>query len=418
MAASRAEPGVTGRDRPAPPGRDRRGLPMPLLFHLGAAATILGEGVAMAPLSASGRVPWPEPFAAEGAALGPLDLVEVAVEAGRRLSELLAGIEAWQRHPHRRALPDPPVLWRSGASRLLDFGGAGPAVVLIPSLINRAYILDLGKTTSLARHLAGQGLRSFLLDWGVAGEAERGFGLEAYINERLLPALDTAAAEAGPPALLGYCMGGGLAVAAAQLRPDLVRRLALIGTPWSFAEGQGIAHALRELHRRAGPDRAAGMLAALDSCLGAVPAELFQTLFALLDPGLALAKFRRFLRHDPASREAREFVELEDWLNDPAPLPGPAAIELLVDWQLRDLAGRLRWRVQGEAINPATLRLPVLAVCSTSDRIAPPSATRPLAEAIPGARILQTGTGHVGMIVGRAARITIRPALTEFLAAR
>ena len=65
------------------------------------------------------------------------------IEALRQDRDLIAGIAAYRRHPWRRDLPDPPVLWSEGGSRLLDFGGAGPTLLLVPSLVNRASVLDL-----------------------------------------------------------------------------------------------------------------------------------------------------------------------------------------------------------------------------------------------------------------------------------
>lgn len=395
---------------------ERTGRPVPLLFHLASATSILREGLVLSPGAALEGFPWAPHLAHDGRALGVPDRMALAEEAARRLREMLAGIERWQRHPHRRALTRPGLLWQEGASRLLGFGGRGPAVLAVPSLINRAYVLDLGMGTSLMRHLAARGLRPMLLDWGVPGPAEAGFDLGAWHDLRLVPALERAAAE-GPVALLGYCMGGTLAAALAQTRPDLVSRLALIGAPWSFAGGAGIAHALRALGRSAGPDRLAETLMALDAAFGAVPAELLQLLFAALDPGLALAKFRRFATMPEGSAEMRRFVELEDWLNDPVPLTGPAAVEILIDWQLRDLTGRDLWRVSGERIRPGTLRLPTIAFCSTRDRIAPSASTEPLAGAIPGARLVRPDTGHVGMIVGGRARAQVWEPLAEFLAA-
>jgi polyhydroxyalkanoate synthase len=345
--------------------------------------------------------------------VAPLD---VAAAALARLRAALLGIERWQAHPHRRTLPDPPALWRAGASRLLDFGGDGPTVLAVPSLINRATILDLAPDASLMRFLAASGLRTLLLDWGTPGREEAGFDLTSWHDLRLAPALAAAAAIGGPVALLGYCLGGTLAAAAAQLAPAAVSRLALVGSPWDFAGGRGAAGALRGLACAAGPDRVAATLAGLDAVFGAVPADLLQALFALLDPGLALRKFRAFAALDPASPAARRFVEVEDWLNDAVPVTGPAAIEVLVDWQLRNLPGRGDWRLSGARIRPQALRLPVLAFCAPDDRIAPPEATEPLPRDIPGARILRPATGHVGMIVGSRARGQVWAPLRDFLA--
>ncbi len=43
----------------------------------------------------------------------------VLMEAARQDRELIAGIAAYRRHPWRRDLPAPPVLWTEGGSRLL-----------------------------------------------------------------------------------------------------------------------------------------------------------------------------------------------------------------------------------------------------------------------------------------------------------
>jgi polyhydroxyalkanoate synthase len=90
----------------------------------------------------------------------------------------------------------------------------------------------------MLRHLAVNGTRVLLLDWGWPGEAERHFSLTDYIAGRLERALTSPAMMAlGPAVLVGYCMGGLLALAEALRRPDRVRALALLATPWDFAAG-------------------------------------------------------------------------------------------------------------------------------------------------------------------------------------
>ena len=67
---------------------------------------------------------------------------------------LLAGIAAYRRHPYERRLPDPPAIWTEGGTRLLDYGApgaTGPAVVFVPSLVNRAQVLELVAGSRLLR---------------------------------------------------------------------------------------------------------------------------------------------------------------------------------------------------------------------------------------------------------------------------
>ncbi len=233
-------------------------------------------------------------------------------------ADFLAGIRAWRAHPWHRDLPDPGVIWREATGRLLDYGGDGPTVLFVPSLINRWTVLDLMPGHSMLRWLAGRGVHPLLLDWG---EPEPAFSLTDHIAGRLGRAMQAAHARYGKVVLAGYCMGGTFATAAAALRPDLVNGLALLAAPWDFHAGD-----VEHLHKLTAT---CAMLEPLLRDADTVPVELLQTLFALDDPTAVAEKFRQFGRLDQDSAAARLFVALEDWLNDGVPLSGTTARECL-----------------------------------------------------------------------------------------
>jgi len=321
----------------------------------------------------------------------------------------LTGLERYRCHPYRRRLAEPPVLWAEGTTRLLDYRPQGGAPVLVvPSLINRAYILDLDGERSLLRHLATLGLRPLLVDWGRPGALERGFTLTDYIAGRLDGAFAAAASRAGAPlAVLGYCMGGLLALALAQRQPDGIAALALLATPWDFhAEQAANARLLGSI---------ADALAALCAPLGEVPVDLLQSLFAALDPLLVLRKFARFAALDPAGSEATSFVALEDWLNDGVPLALPVARECLAGWYGENTPPQGLWRVAGRAVAPRAVRVPTLVVLPSHDRIVPPATAAALAAALPRASRLAPPLGHIGMIAGRRAPAEVWQPLGRFL---
>jgi polyhydroxyalkanoate synthase len=336
----------------------------------------------------------------------------VAREVSGRVAALAAGIEAYRHHPYRRDLPEPPVLWQEGSCRLLDYGGlpgmppCDRPVLVVPSLINRAYVLDLSEERSLLRWLARQGMRPLLLDWGRPGPEERQFTLTDYIAGRLERALEALRAqEDTPPVVLGYCMGGLLALGLALRRQSDLAGLVLLATPWDF-------HAENAPHSRMAA-ASLPMVAPLLEVAGEMPVDLLQTLFASLDPHLVVRKFLAFGRLDPAGRKARDFVALEDWLNDGIPLAAPVARECLGRWYGENTTARGQWRLAGTVVDPAALKLPTLCVIPAQDRIVPPASAAALADAIPGAERMTPATGHIGMVVSAQAETTVwQPLLT------
>jgi polyhydroxyalkanoate synthase len=153
----------------------------------------------------------------------------------------------------------------------------------------------------------------------------------------------------------------------------------------------------------------------MGEAFGQVPVSLFQMLFAMVNPIQAAVKFQKLARLDPGGEAALLFVALEDWLADGVPMPAPAACDLLVRWQIENTPARGTWHFLGKSVEPGRIRVPTLVFAGRSDSIAPPALAEPLAAAIPGARLMRPGTGHVGMVVsGTAGGSVLRP-LARFL---
>ena len=398
--------------------------PLPLHFAI-AAMACHSSSPALASLN-DGSMRWSAGLGERAAALrAALENVDpdvfrgtVAQAAHDRFNRFLGAIDGYRRHPYSRSLIDPPMAFSKGATRLLDYGHCpeaaeatdqGPAVLFAPSLVNRAYILDLSGQRSLMRYLAARGVHAYLVDWGEPGPQESGLGLDDYILDRLGGCLDAvrAANNGRPVALVGYCMGGLLTVALAQLRAGQVSGLALLATPWDFhAEGGGQARLTARLMAPAFP---------IFEALGSVPVDTLQMIFTSLDPCLALRKFLAFAGYEPDGEQARAFVALEDWLNDGVALPVEVARACLLGWYGENLPARRRWRVDGETIDPAKLDLPTLIMVPENDRIVPPASARALVGAIAGARTLSPPAGHIGMVVGSRGRTHVWEPLAEWI---
>ncbi len=393
-------------------------MPRPLPAHLTSAAALWLSSRAALPFWKTASPPSNETgrrWRALGEdidAFGP-DRFAAALDAeiGRRATAFITGLETYRRHPYRRAATAVPVIWTEGSSRLLDYrydDSDAPSVLIVPSLINRYYVLDLLPERSFLRFLAGQGLRPLVVDWGEPGPAERGFDLGGYV-ERLDRAFAAAAQSSGRPiAIVGYCMGGLLALALAQRSQRQVACLALLATPWDFAAEGSIAPGLLQLfdERLSGADTPA------------LPVELVQSLFFILDPFLGQRKFVRFAGLDPTGAEARRFVALEDWINDGVPLPIAVARECLGSWYGDNATGRGLWQVAGTKVRPQQLRRPTLVVIPGRDRIVPPASAEPLAAAIRNAEVLRPPLGHIGMMSAARAPDLLWTPVAQWLKAQ
>lgn len=411
-----------GSNSAASPAQRRLG-PRPLPQHLMLALALWGNSAAAWP---SLKAAWqsskepgqPSPLASALQSLAPeLQRADEAalqealtLEGHRRLRHFIDGVLNYRRHASQRRLSDWPVLWREGTTLLRDYrrgsDAAAPRVLVVPSLVNRYYILDLEPESSFLADLGARGYAPFVVDWDAPGPEEQGFDLTRYIAGRLEGALDAVRREPGGPIIVvGYCMGGNLALALALRRQKDIAALACLATPWDFhADGHVQAQLIGAIGRSMDP---------LFQVLGEMPVDVLQSFFASLDPLSILAKFRRFA--EMQCDQARKFVALEDWLNDGVGLAAPVARECLTQWYGENTPALGKWRIAGEPVRPEALRLPVLAMVPAVDRIVPPKSALGLAQRLPQCETITPAAGHIGMMVGGSARAKVWDPLDAWL---
>lgn len=326
----------------------------------------------------------------------PLPLfLQLVRQTGERDPELarraLQGLACYQQAPRHVAQHERSIVARVGGATLRDCGASGRPILLVPSLINPPAILDLDQGCSLANALSSSG-RVLLLDWGPASERQT-LDVSGHVTDLLIPLIK---AVGEPVALVGYCLGGTMALAAAALEPS-VRAVVTMAAPWRFS---AYPEESRDALRRLWQDTQA-----VAEQLGVLPIEVLQAGFWSLDPQRLVTKFARLADMVPDSEEARRFLVLEDWANGGEPLPLPAARELVQQLFERDCAGR------GEWLGSGLPTCPMLHVTAANDRITP-SAT-----AAPKGDRLASPAGHVGMVVGRSAPEHLHRPLREWLEA-
>ena len=285
-------------------------------------------------------------------------------------------------------------------------------IVLVPSLINRHYVLDLLPGKSFAEYLVAQGHDVLVIDWGTPGPEDRYLTFEDLCDRALGRAIRIAARQGtrGKAHLLGYCLGGTLAAIHTAVRPERVASLCALAAPVGFHD-RGLLSAWT---------RAPFDVATLCQATGNLPWPLMQAAFHLLRPTLLLSKAVHLLGRLGDRQFLDGFLAVETWGNDNVSFPGQVFRRMVEELYRKDALLAGSFALGGRPARLEAITCPVLAITFEHDDIVPWQSAAVLLDRVRSTdreRIHLPG-GHVGAVVSRAAQKDLWPRLRAFFAAR
>ncbi len=286
-------------------------------------------------------------------------------------------------------------------------------VLLIPSLINRYYVLDLAPGRSLVEYLVAQGHDTLVLDWGTPGDEDRHLGFDDYCDRYLARAIRVASSfsERGQAHLLGYCLGGTFAAIHAAVRPENVASIAAVAAPIRFHD-DGL---LSRFARTRTFD-----VEAMVEAFGNVPWPLMQATFHMLKPTAGAAKLVSLWDRAASEEFIDGFAAVETWSNDSVSFPGRCFIEYIQGLYRADGLVNRTFRLSGQPVHLDAIRCPTLTVTVENDHIVPWRSAAELVErvgAVDRERIHLRG-GHVGAVVSKSGAVNLWPRLSGWWADR
>jgi len=296
------------------------------------------------------------------------------------------------------------VVWTENKWRLLRLSPANrkfaTPILMVPSLINRWYVLDLGPQHEV-----------FCIDWGTPGAEDRYLTWDDIAGRYVGRALRIAARETGKAHLLGYCLGGTLATSYAAAFPEGVASLLALAAPIDFEHG-GI---MSTWTRTATFD-----VAAIINAFGNVPHQLMQASFNMLRPTLRAQKMVAVLDRAWDDEFLDGFLATETWGSDNVSFPGACYQQYITELYRENRLVKGEFSVLGRRALLSNIKCPVLAIAFADDHIVPVPSAQPLIDAV-GSRdkqILVDRGGHVGAVVSRKAANRLWPAMSTFWAQR
>jgi len=296
-----------------------------------------------------------------------------------------------------------------------DFASDYDPVLIVPSLINRNYILDLMPGHSLIEQLKLAGLDVFLIDWGDPDAGMGHYGFDHYVSHWIKRAIRQIKKITGKARvqLAGQCIGGMMATMYAahpELKKDL-STLFLLTAPLDLADSGLLA----QWTQAEGFDiekLTAGFQ-------GLVPAKFFHASFPLLDTRNQLSKYRRLLENFeiPGFKEIWEALDI--WGSDNVDFTKQAYLELISTLYQENAFYQGNFMIGGQKVSFKDIDMPVLSLVARDDHVFNEKA----AHAIHECKAAKNGmldyyvipAGHVSLIVAHPVRVQTYTLVREFL---
>ncbi len=298
------------------------------------------------------------------------------------------------------------VVWEGRLFQLIHYAPTTEKVheiplLILPPWINKFYILDLTAEKSFIRWAVEQGLSVYVVSWAQGSEALGDIGIEDYVTEGELQAIDLVLQASGAPAthVIGYCVAGTvlaatLAYMAATGQAEKVRSATFFTAQVEFSDAGDLLNFVTPPMLETVEQLAEGQ--------GYLDGRWLATTFNLLRPTDLMWNYvvNNYLK----GKEYTPF-DLLYWNSDPTNVPGRFMREYLAglyrDNRLIQPGGIV---VKGVPIDLKTVQTPAYIQAGRDDHIAPLKSCFKLTKAFSGEhRFMLAGSGHIAGVVNPPA---------------
>jgi polyhydroxyalkanoate synthase len=238
-------------------------------------------------------------------------------------------------------------------------------IVIFPPWINKFYVLDLKPQNSMIRWLVDEGYTVFVASWVNPGADLADAGLEDYITDGYLAAIEAAKVITGQPSVnaVGYCIAGttlSLTLSLLDQIGDKSVNSATFFTALTDFSDQG------EFTPFLQDDFVDGIEVEVDRC-GFLPARVMSRTMSFLRSN--------DLVYGPAIRsymlgETPPAFDLLYWNGDSTNLPGKMTMQYLRGLCQANAFSEGPFQLMGHTLSVADVKVPLMAITAQTDHIA------------------------------------------------
>ena len=282
-------------------------------------------------------------------------------------------------------------------------------ILVVGSLINRHYILDLLPDRSIIRHFQQLGFDVYATDWRRPRIRDENMPLASYAHDYLEKAVDKVEEITGSRnvTLFGYCWGGILSLIYSALHPENVKNLILHATPVDFGNPPTVLESwIKDLDVKK-----------FVNTFGNVPSSFLNIAFILRNPLEAALKYQFYFSQPRSTKEIMQFFAVESWLYDSVPIIGKVFEKIINDIYKKNLLIQNKMMVGENLVDLKKITIPVLNIVGTNDDLVSAESSRSITDVVSSKdkKTLEFPTGHVGLCVSRTAHKKLWPEVGKWL---
>jgi len=282
-------------------------------------------------------------------------------------------------------------------------------ILIVGSLINRHYILDLLPETSIIRHFQQLGFDVYATDWRMPAIKDEDMPLASYAHDYLENAVDKVEEVTGSRnvTLFGYCWGGILSLIYSAMHPKDVKNLILHATPADFGKPPTVLESwIKDLDVKKFVDT-----------FGNVPSSFLNIAFILRNPLEAALKYQFYFSQPRSINEITQFFAVESWLYDSVPIIGKTFEKIIDDIYKKNLLIQNKMMLGDTLVDLKNITVPVLNIVGTNDDLVSAESSRTITDVISSKdkKTLEFPTGHVGLCISKTAHKKLWPEVGKWL---
>jgi polyhydroxyalkanoate synthase len=282
-------------------------------------------------------------------------------------------------------------------------------ILVVGSLINRHYILDLLPETSIIRHFQQLGFDVYATDWRMPTIKDEDMSLASYAHDFLENAVDKVEEVTGSRnvTLFGYCWGGILSLIYSAIHPKDVKNLILHATPVDFGKPPTVLESwIKDLDVKK-----------FVNTFGNVPSSFLNIAFILRNPLEAALKYPFYFSQPRSIKEITQFFAVESWLYDSVPIIGKTFEKIIEDIYKKNLLIQNKMMLGDNLVDLKKITMPVLNIVGTNDDLVSAESSRTITDVISSKdkKTLEFPTGHVGLCISKTAHKKLWPEVGKWL---